>query len=418
MSVEEMDQKKPERSMLFVILILGALSTLSPLSIDMYLPAFTQMAEAFHTTVATISLSISSYFIGLSLGQIFYGPVLDRFGRKKPTYFGLILFIVASIGCLKSPTVEWLIGFRFLQALGGSVAAVSSTAMVRDFFHAREAAKIFSILMLILGVSPLFAPTIGSLITVTFGWPAIFIALISIVSLTLLATYFFLPEGHEPDPSISLRPGPIVKEFIAILKEPQFTTYTLAGAFSFSGLFVYVAGSPIIFMNVFQVSVRLYGIIFAALSVGAIGGGQVNILLARKFRIESIFLTALLTQVATSLLFVVGALFGWWGLTETLVLLFICISCLGLTYPNAAAIALAPFSKNAGSASALLGFLQMGVGALASSAVGLLGSSSILPIAASLLGSSLVGTFILFYGRTKIKVDIEVQKDGTAIVIH
>ena len=418
MDHEPVDQEKKEHHFFLIILILGALSTLSPLSIDMYLPAFPQMADAFHTTAAAISLSISSYFVGLSLGQIFYGPVLDRFGRKRPTYFGLTLFIIASMGCLKSPSVEWLIAFRFLQALGGSVAQVSSTAMVRDFFHAREAAKIFSILMLILGVSPLFAPTIGSLITLALGWQAVFVTLAGIVFLTLMATYFFLPEGHEPDPSISLKLKPIFKEFFAILKEPQFSTYTLAGGFSFGGLFVYVAGSPIIFMNVFHVSVRLYGILFAILSIGVIGGGQFNILLARKFRIESIFLTALMIQVATSLLFVIGALMGWWSLHETLVLLFICLSCLGLTYPNAAALALAPFSKNAGSASALLGFLQMGIGALASASVGLFGSNNILPIAGSLLGSSLIGACILFFGRSKIKVDIEVQKDGSTLVIH
>jgi MFS transporter, DHA1 family, multidrug resistance protein len=409
---------RKERNYFLIILILGVLSTLSPLSIDMYLPAFPQMAEAFHATVARISLSISSYFIGLSLGQIFYGPLLDRFGRKKPTYFGLVLFILASVGCVISPSVEWLIGFRLLQALGGCVAQVGSIAMVRDFFHAREAAKIFSIMMLILGVSPLFAPTIGSLIAVGIGWQGIFFVLAGVVFLTLLAIYFFLPEGHEPDPTISLKPIPIVKEFIAIFKEPQFYTYALAGGFSFGGLFVYVAGSPIIFMNVFHVSVRVYGIIFAALSVGVIGGGQVNILLSRKFRMEDIFRTALLVQVATSLVFVVGALAGWWNLNETLALLFICLSCLGLTYPNAAAISLAPFSKNAGSASALLGFLQMGIGAIASASVGLFDSRSILPIALSLLGSSLVGAAVLFFGRSKIKVDIEVERDGTTVVIH
>ncbi|HEX7655205.1 MAG TPA: MFS transporter, partial [Verrucomicrobiae bacterium] len=168
-----MMQKAPNRTL--IILILGALSTISPFAIDMYLPAFPGIADALGTTTAKISLSIASYFVGLAIGQVIYGPLLDRFGRKPPLYGGLILFIVASLMCLRVHTVEELIALRFLQAFGGCVAQVASMAMVRDFFPVQETAKILSLLILILGVSPLLAPSVGSFIALHASWHWVFV---------------------------------------------------------------------------------------------------------------------------------------------------------------------------------------------------------------------------------------------------
>src|SRR5580692_11513920 len=160
-----------------IILILGALSTISPFAIDMYLPAFPEIAAALHTSTARISLSIASYFAGMAAGQLFYGPLLDRFGRKLPLYAGLILFIAASILCLCSRTVEWLIAMRFVQALGGCAAQVGAMAMVRDFFPVHETAKIISLLILILSASPLLAPTVGYQVSIHLGWQWVFVIL-------------------------------------------------------------------------------------------------------------------------------------------------------------------------------------------------------------------------------------------------
>ncbi len=186
----------PVPNRLFIILILGALSTISPLAIDMYLPAFAQIAVVMHTTAAKISLSLSSYFIGLAAGQLIYGPLLDRFGRKKPLYVGLILFIAISIACMFVRTKESLIVLRCFQALGGCAAQVAAMAMVRDFFPVKESAKILSLLILILGVSPLFAPTIGSFISAHLGWQWVFAILATLV-LVLLAVVFF-PFARGP----------------------------------------------------------------------------------------------------------------------------------------------------------------------------------------------------------------------------
>ena len=284
------------RSNLLIILVLGALSTLSPFSIDMYLPAFPEIAHDLGTTPAQISFSVSGYFIGLALGQLFYGPLLDRFGRKPPLYAGLSLFAVASLGCIAVRSPGMFIAFRLLQALGGCVAQVGAIAMVRDFFPVRESAKILSLLMLVLSVSPLFAPSIGGLVATTAGWPWIFVILAAFALVLMLVIGFLLPEGHQPDPEISLQPRAILKGFATIIKHPQFHTYAIGGAFAFAGLFVYVTGSPIIFIDTFHVGPRAYGLIFAVLACGFIGGSQLNIWLSRRHEDRKVFRAAVICQ--------------------------------------------------------------------------------------------------------------------------
>ncbi|HUR11549.1 MAG TPA: Bcr/CflA family efflux MFS transporter, partial [Flavitalea sp.] len=206
-----MDKKK--RSLL--ILILGLLSAIGPFSIDMYLPGFPNIADDLHTTVDYVSYSLSSFFIGISVGQLIVGPLLDRFGRKRPLYIGLIIYVIASLGCAVSSSVEMLIGFRLLQALGCCVGMVAPRAIVRDIFPVHESAKVFSLLILILGVSPIIAPTIGSYLITSLGWHSVFFVMAVITSLLLLASFFFLAESRPPDPSMSLRPRPIVNSFLS-----------------------------------------------------------------------------------------------------------------------------------------------------------------------------------------------------------
>jgi DHA1 family bicyclomycin/chloramphenicol resistance-like MFS transporter len=395
-------ENNTQRNSWYIIWILGALSTVSPFAIDMYLPAFSQIAKDFSTTPAKISFSVSSYFIGMGIGQILYGPFLDRFGRKRPLYVGLIIFLLSCVACMESHTVESLVVFRFIQALGGSVAWVAAVAMVRDFYPAKESARYFSLLILILGVSPLLAPTVGGFITTSLGWQWVFIVLAIIVFLILMITFFYLPEGQAPDTSVSLKAKPMLITFFSVLRHPQFYTYTFSGAFSFSALFIYVAGSPVIFMEIFHVSPTVYGGIFALLSIGFIGGSQINILLTRKYSSERIFRTALIGQVITSMVFLVGVWSGWFGLYAVTAMFFVTLSCIGLTNPNFTALALAPFTRNIGSASALMGCTQIGVAALASSGVGLFNSQNTIPIVGLMVLTSSVALVILLIGRRRI----------------
>jgi MFS transporter, DHA1 family, multidrug resistance protein len=389
------------RGNFLIILILGALSTVSPFSIDMYLPAFPQIARDLGTTQAEISLSVSGYFIGLACGQLFYGPLLDRFGRKPPLYAGLSLFVLASIGCATARSPETFIAFRLLQAIGGCGAGVGALAMVRDFFPVEESAKIISLLILVISVSPLFAPSIGSLITASVGWPWIFAVLGGYALMLIAVLAFMLPEGHKPDPEISLHPRAIVSEFFNIIALPQFSVYAVAGAFSFAGLFVYVTGAPIIFIGMFHLDQKVFGLVFAGLACAFIGGSQLNIWLSKRHQDQKIFRIALICQTIVIMVILAGTWPEWYGLAANIALLFLYLPFCGVAYPNAAAIALAPFSRNIGSASALLGFLQMAIGAFASTGVGLLHASSSLPIYAVMAASTVIGLGILSISRKR-----------------
>ncbi len=401
-----------------LIFILGALTALSPFSIDLYLPSFPEIARDFGTTISRISLSLSSYFVGLSAGQLFYGPFLDRFGRKKPLYAGLTLYILASIGCAFANTTESLIALRFLQALGGCAASVSTMSMVRDLFSVKESAKVLSLLILILSVSPLIAPTAGAYIATMLGWHAVFLALAVIAFLLLATVKVYLPETHPPDHSFSLRFKPILNTYKNVIKEPQFYTYVFTGAIAFSGLFVYVSASPIIFLNIFKVSRPMYGTIFAILSTGFIGASQINIFLLRKFQNEQILRCALILKCLAAVTFLVATLNGWYGLYGTIANLYCYMLFLGFVSPNATALALAPFTKNAGSASALLGFIQMGTGAMISMVVGFLSGTEIYPITGIFVATSLVSILVLTIGRKHIAHQVKVKEDLATKLSH
>jgi DHA1 family bicyclomycin/chloramphenicol resistance-like MFS transporter len=367
----------------------------------MYLPAYGQVAADFGVPSAKIALTLSGYFIGLALGQGFYGPLLDRFGRLKPLYAGLCLYIIASAGCALAPSFDLLVAMRFIQGFGGCVAGIASLAMVHDFFPVEDRARVLSRLFLFISASPLLAPTIGGSVAIAIGWKAVFAILACVVVIVIALMVLYMPEGHVPDTTISLAPGPILREYGAILKHPRFITYALAGAFSFAGLFTYVAGSPIVFMDGFHLTPVQYSGVFAFLAVGFIGGSQVNVALLRKFGSELLFLRVVVLQVIIGAIFVTGTYFGWYGLASTIALFFLSLSCTGITYPNAAALALAPFNRNAGSASAMLGFVQLGVGAVISTFIGISPSKSSLPIIAIMGITGLLGLIVLMAGRKR-----------------
>lgn len=394
--------KRP--SNFYLILMLGALTALSPFSIDMYLPAFGSIASDFNIAVSEVSLSLSSYFIGLAIGQLFYGPLLDRFGRKRPLYVGLVLYIAATIGCLYSKNIEMLVAFRFLQALGGCAAQVASIAMVSDFFESKESAKIFSLLILILGASPLLAPTFGTYLAGAFGWHSVFIAL-TVIGLLLLATaFFFLPEGRQPDRSVALKPVPIFKTYASIFVDPSFYTYTFAGALAFSGLFVYLASSPVIFLEIFKVTPYVYGWIFGVMAAGFITSSQANMLFMRRLSSEQILLRGLFVLSAMSAVFLIGTWAGWYGMTATIAILFCYLASAGVIHPNASALALAPFAtKNAGSASALMGAIQLAVGSAISIGVSMIHATEIFPFAVAFATTALLSLVALVAGQRRIK---------------
>lgn len=393
----------------FLILILGTLTALSPFSIDMYLPGFPAIAKDLHTTTGEVARSLSSFFIGLAFGQLLYGPLMDRFGRKRPLYFGLVLYIIISVGCFSATSINMLIALRAIQALGSCAAGVASMAMVRDIFPVKDNAKVFSLLILVLGASPMIAPTVGSYLTAAWGWQSVFIMLMSIAILILIAVIFSLPESYKPDASYSLKPLPIITSFLGVIKVPQFYTYAITTSLAFAGLFAYVAASPSVFMEFFHVSGKTYGWIFASLSIGFVGSSQLNSVLLKYFRSERIVVWALSMQVVAGILFLVGSYYGWFGLYGTIGLIFIVLCGVGLTNPNASALSLAPFSRNAGTASSLMGAMQLGIGSIASYCVSLFSTPSTMPMSVLMASSSVIALIVLLAGRRFIAETVVVD---------
>ncbi|HEY5370755.1 MAG TPA: multidrug effflux MFS transporter [Hanamia sp.] len=393
----------------YTIFTLGLLSAMGAFSIDMYLPGFPDIARDLHTTIAHITLSITSFFIGISVGQMIYGPLLDKFGRKKPLYIGLVVYLVTSFACAYAPTANALIGIRFLQALGSCAGMVASRALVRDIFPVSENAKIFSLLMLVLAISPIIAPTLGGYMTALFGWQSIFFILTGLAAVTLVLVYFKLPEGRPPNLSLSLLPRPIINGFLEVAKVPQFYTYAFAGAIASSGLYAYVAGSPFVFMDLYQVSEKQYGWIFAFVAMGLIGASQANTILLRKYSSEQIIRATLFCQSMAGMALVLGTWFHVLGLFSTIFLIWIFLSTQGFAFPNSSALCLAPFSKNAGAASALMGAIQLGFGAVSTALVSVFNDGTSMPMAAVMCVCAISSFVVLLIGR---KIIASPQRTG------
>lgn len=413
MSTTEM----PKKQYIKLILILGSMTALGPFSIDMYLPGFAEIAKDLNTSVANVSMTLSSYFVGISAGQLLYGPLLDRFGRKKPLFIGLLIYILASLGCVFVTDINTFIGLRFIQAVGSCAATVASVSMVRDLFPVKDIPKVFSLLMLVVGLSPMLAPTIGGYVTEDYGWHTVFFILMCIGIVILIASQIVLPNSYLPDTSISLKPKPIISNFISILKEPQFYTYAFAGATAFSGLFTYVAASPILFMDIFEVDGKTYGWIFAFMSLSLIIGSQLNSVFLNRFKSEQMIFAALISQSVISIVFLLLAMNTLLGLYETIGMLFLFLTCLGITNPNTAGLTLAPFARNAGSASALMGAIQLGLGAFASFVVGVFVQNSILPMVIIMTISTILALTILFLGKRSIKKTITTSDNDEIIIV-
>jgi DHA1 family bicyclomycin/chloramphenicol resistance-like MFS transporter len=396
-----MDHKR-RNDKFYLILILGMLTAIGPFSIDMYLPAFPDIAKGLHTTVAQVTLTLSSFFIGISFGQLLYGPLLERFGRKRPLYAGLCIYLIASIGCALAASVNALILLRLLQAVGGCVGMVAARAMVRDLFEVKENAKVFSMLMLVVAVSPIIAPTLGGYITSGLGWRYVFVMLVIVNIIVIISAYFLLPESKKPDPNFSLRPGPILKNFSGVITHPQFYTYALTAAISASGLYAYIGGSPHVFMEIFHVTEKQYGWIFALIAMGLIGASQVNSLLLRNYTSAELIRIALICQSVIGITMVCLTLFGWSDLFVTIFLIFMFLCTQGFVFPNASALSLASFGHTAGSASALLGGIQMTIGACSSALVSLLQDHTALPMMGVMAFCAITALSVFSFGETRI----------------
>jgi DHA1 family bicyclomycin/chloramphenicol resistance-like MFS transporter len=362
------------------VLILGALSAFGPLAIDFYLPAFPAIALTFGTDEQHVQLTLAAYFLGLSIGQLMYGPVADRFGRRGPLLTGVGLFTVASLACAYAPNLEWLLGARFVQALGGCAGMVISRAIVSDKCDAVGSAKVFSQLMLVMGLAPILAPMLGGLLVNTTGWQSIFLALTGFSALAALAVALGLPESmpaHVPRQPLS----GALRQYGRLLSNPIYLGHALTGGIAIAGMFAYIAGSPFVFIKLYGVPAEHFGWLFGTNAAGFILVAQVNARLLAKRGPAFLLARAVWVYVAAGLTLLAVSSLHTEQLWPLLIPLFICIASLGCILPNASACAMNGQGARAGSASAMLGCLQFSVAAGAASLVGILYDGSAMPMA-------------------------------------
>ena len=364
------------------LVLLGILTAVAPLSIDMYLPSFPQVEAALGGQPGSVEFTLATFFIGLTLGQLFYGPLSDRFGRKPPLYFGFALYTLASIGCAFANSIPLLTLWRFLQGMGGCAGIIIPSAIVRDRTSAREAAKAFSLLMLVMGLAPILAPLLGGGLLALWGWRAIFGVLTLFGALCLAGIAFGLKESHATAHEPPLRLKSVLANYGGLLKNRAFLGYALAGGLSMSGMFAYIAGSPFVLIDLFGSAPQHYGWFFGANAFGLIAASQVNGRLLRKLPATTLLRRALRVQPVVGIVLVGLAFSGQLSLPWIVVGFFCFVASLGWIIPNAMASALATHGQLAGTAAALASALQFFFATLAGALVGLLHDGSARPLAA------------------------------------
>jgi len=374
---------------------LGLMSAFAPLAIDMYLPAFPRIAKDLDTTIGMVQITLAIFLLGLAVGQVFWGTLSDHVGRRTPLLCGCLLFSGMAIVCATTHSIHTLIAARFFMGLGGSAGMVVSRAIVRDLFEEHEAAGFYSMMMIIGGIGPIVAPFLGSLLLSHGSWRAIFWTITLFGGFCIAAALRNVPEtlawqdrmrGHIVD---------VCRGYGRILVDRRFLGPALAIGCTSGMLFTYIANSSFIFIELFGVPVAYFGFLFATNSIGLYIGGQSNRWLLRRFTSEQLLHRGMGINVGAALLLVGCAATGIGGFPLLFGVLFLCLTTLGVIFPNATAMAMQPFAAEAGSASALLGIFQFILGAAGGAMVGIFQNGTALPMAIQIAGYGLAARGIL-----------------------
>ncbi len=390
------------RKYLQLVLVLGSLSAVGPLTIDAYLPALPQLSAELGATDSQAQLTITGLLIGLGVGQLVIGPLSDAVGRRKPLLIGLVGHALMSLLCALAPSIEILTVTRTLQGVAGAAVAVVSMAMVRDLFSGVRAAQLLSRLILVLGVAPILAPSLGSALLEFTSWPGIFVALAVIAVLLLVLAWFALPETLpvERRQPVSLRGS--ARSYALLFSDRLFVVMVLVAGLMFATLFAYVAGAPFILQEVYDLSPQQFGLAFSANAVGLIVMTQVNPILVKRYGPVAILTVAVLVAFVSALGLLAVAVADFGGVLGLMVPLFLIVSAAGLAFPNAPAIALNRHGEAAGTAAALLGASQFMVGGFIAPLVGILSDGTAVPMAAVIVGTTGVTTALFLTSRRSL----------------
>lgn len=390
-----------------LVLLLGALTAFAPMSIDMYLSSLPSIGRTLSAGPNDTQATLAAFFAGMAIGQVFYGPASDRFGRRLPLLVGIGVFIAASVVCALAPNIRTLIAARFVQALGGCAGAVIARAVVRDRFSHTDTARVLSLMTLIMGLAPVLAPQLGGVVQYVAGWRGVFWTLAGFGLVIALWVTIALAESRSAETEAQARSENPLRAYRALFGMRRLMGYAIAGALNGAVLFTYISGAPDLVMGTYGHSPLVFNLVFAFNAVGIIGASQINRLLLRRSTPDQVLSRASIASIIAALLLSIAAWTGWGGQWTVLPLLFAALSTYGLMGGNTMAGALSVDPRRTGSVSALMGSASFGAGALASWVGGLLHDGTSRPVAgvmfACLVGSALSIFFLALPGAKKIQ---------------
>ena len=390
--------ERVEPSRLRIITVLGLMIALGPLTIDMYLPALPRIADDLVVSSSVVQLTLTGTLAGLAFGQLIIGPLSDSLGRRVPLMAGIALHMLASLVCLFAPNIQVLGAGRVLQGFGAAAAAVVAVAVVGDLYVDSAAATVMSRLILVLGVAPVIAPSLGAVVLLKASWHWIFAVLVVLAGALLLLAALALPETLPVSHRRPLHVRSIVTTYGALLRDFRFMTLVLVAALSMAGLFGYIAAAPFVLQGDYGLNQQSFALVFAAGAIILIGATQSNVVLLRRFSPQAIMRVALVVSVIAAIVFVALAVTGVAGLAGFLAPVLVILGGMGLVLPNAPAVALSRHHEASGTAAALLGAAQFGVGAVTAPVVGMLGNNEFALASVMLVGSAVALTAMVFVG--------------------
>ncbi|HET6626455.1 MAG TPA: multidrug effflux MFS transporter [Nocardioidaceae bacterium] len=384
------------RRYLQLVLVLGALIALGPLTIDMYLPAFPSLSADLDASDSATQLTLTGMLGGLAFGQLVIGPLSDAFGRRKPLLTGLVVHALASVLCALAPTIYVLSAVRILQGFSGAAISVVAMAIVRDLFSGIAVARLMSRLMLVIGLAPILAPSIGGVILEWTSWRGIFgvlaAAAVVLTGVALLGLTETLPPERRRPANLRATLG----TYRSLLRDTTFMALVFIGGLMMSAMFAYVSGSSFVLQDGYGMDERTFGIVFGANAAGLTVSSQLNPMLIRRFGVVNVLSGAMVVGAFAAAALVVAGITGTGGLAGVLVPLGLVVASVGLSLPNTPALALTRHGEAAGTAAAMLGFVQFGVGAVVAPLVGLFGSTSAVPMGSVMLGVTLLASALMF----------------------
>ncbi|MCX2683366.1 multidrug effflux MFS transporter [Campylobacter sp. MIT 21-1685] len=385
-----------------LVFILALMSSIAPLSTDMYLPALSSVEQSFKTNSFLTQLSLASFFAAFALGQLIYGPLSDIFGRKKPVLIGVFLFILSSFLCIIIDNIYFFILLRFFEALGGCAGIVIARAIVNDMFEVKESVKIFALMMIFSSLAPMLSPTFGGFLLKYFSWHSIFTTLFILGLLLFLMILFGLKETATKIEKCQFSYQETIRIYKLVLKDKDFILYIFSAGFALAGMFAYITGSSFVFTQFFSLSEQHFGLLFGLNALGFVLCANINSKLVQIIESEKVLACSLIIMLCSVLILLINAFFypNFWLFESSL---FLSIAMLGFIAPNTTSLAMARFKQHSGTASAVLGTTQFALAGIVSFTVGFINANTPVPLALVMSFCILLANLVYFSKRFSVK---------------